>query len=210
MYIPKYSEVHDPAFLVEFIRQHSFGELICVSAEEPVVNHYPFLVELDAQGNFVLWVHVARNNPQWKMLERSSRCLAIFTGPHSYISPVYYKNSDNVPTWSYTAVHVRASVEVLRDEQRERQLMKNFVAHYEAVNGTQWDYDVPEDFHSRLLKAIVWLKLTPESVEGKFKLSQNREKADYDGVIEEFSRRTSEADRELLRYMRLTTPEKFR
>lgn len=115
----------------------------------------------------------------------------------------------NVPTWSYTAVHVNGSAEVVEDFLLQKELMKRLVQHFENKNGTQWNYDLPADQHEKLLKAIVWLKIKVKKIEGKFKLSQNREKADYQLVLNEFSKRQSDNDAELLKYMKLTTPTDF-
>lgn len=203
MYVPKYAEVTDREFLKTFIADHNFGELISISDNAPYGGHYPFLVE-EEDGKMILFTHLARSNPQWKHFATKPNCVAIFTGPHSYISPKYYESSLQVPTWSYTAVHVNASVEVVNNGELERQLMARLVRHHEEKNGTNWNYELPEEFHQKLLRAIVWLRLTETKLEGKFKLSQNREKADYEKTIAEFSGRVSDNDRELLKYMKLT------
>lgn len=201
MYITPYSAVADLRVLHDFIRENSFGSLVSTSAGGPSVNHYPFLANNDQNG-FALWAHISRSNPQWRDLEISPKCLAIFTGPHCYVSPVYYKAPLNVPTWNYTAVHVSAEAEIIKDESLERELMRKFVAHYEEKNGTNWTYELPEDFHAKLLKAIVWIKLKPTAIEGKFKLSQNRSPEDYAGVVRALEERGSENDLSLLKYMK--------
>lgn len=122
------------------------------------------------------------------------------------MSPTYYINKLNVPTWSYTAVHANCTAEVISDPSLEKEMMKQMVAFYEEKNQTDWSYDLPDDFHERLLKAIVWIKLEVESFDGKFKLSQNREQADYQNIIQIFSKKSSDNEKELLRYMKLTNP----
>jgi len=82
---------------------------------------------------------------------------------------------------------------------------------YETKNGTNWDYNLPEQFHEKLLNVIVWFEFKVESIEAKFKLSQNRDKEDYKGVFEEFSKRASDNDKELFDYMAKTKKgSKFR
>lgn len=88
--------------------------------------------------------------------------------------------------------------------------MSRLVENFEKVNNTNWNYDLPEEFHHKLLNAIVWLKFKVKKIDGKFKLSQNREKGDYLKVLNEFSTRQSENDQELFRYMKLTMPEKMK
>lgn len=204
MYIPKYASMTDLSLIKSFIKDHSFGTLISNSGKN--ANHYPFLLTEENEKT-ILWTHLAKNNPQWQEL-KTNECLVIFTGPHAYISPTYYINELNVPTWNYTAVHANCTTEVVSDPFLAKELMKKMVAFYEKKNQTNWKYELPDDFHNNLLKAIVWIKLEVVSFEGKFKLSQNREQEDYKKIIETFAERESDNDKELLCYMQLTNPFK--
>lgn len=201
MYVPKYSHITDTCLLKDFILSHPFGTLVTGDLN---ANHYPFLLK-EENGSIVLYTHLSRSNPQWKTIHESD-CLAIFTGPHSYISPVHYVNKLNVPTWSYTAVHARCSAQVVSDSQKEKDLMKALVDRHEKMNGTNWDYQLPEEFHESLLKAIVWLKLEVKQLEGKFKLSQNRDEADYTSLRNALLKDDSDNMKELLRLMDVTNP----
>lgn len=82
--------------------------------------------------------------------------------------------------------------------------MKKLVHFYEEENKTNWNYELPEDFHEKLLKAIVWIKLEVVKLEGKFKLSQNRERIDYESVIKNLTEQPSDNDKDLVKYMNLT------
>ena len=203
MYIPKYSAINDSNLVKEFISSHSFGTLVTSSSDGLSANHYPFLLSTEDDQTF-LWTHLSRSNPQWKDL--SNECLVIFNGPHAYISPTYYVNELNVPTWNYTAVHATCQGEVVSDIKLEKELMKKLVLFYEEKNQTNWNYELPEDFHEKLLKAIIWVKLKVIKLEGKFKLSQNRDQQDYESVIKTLTKKTSDNDKELLKYMNLTNP----
>lgn len=205
MYTPKYSAVDNSDFLKDFISSHSFGTLVTTSCDGVSANHYPFLLSTEGDQTF-LWTHLSKSNPQWKDLP--NECLTIFSGPHAYISPTYYLNELNVPTWNYTAVHAKCKGEVIIDIKLEKELMKKFVLFYEEKNQSKWNYELPEDFHEKLLKSIVWVKLKVLKLEGKFKLSQNREQSDYENVIKTLTEKCSDNDQELLRYMNLTNPFK--
>lgn len=205
MYIPKYSAVEDLNFIRDFIKAHSFGTLITNSDSGMNANHYPFLMSVEEDTTY-LWTHLARSNPQWKTLE--NECLITFTGPHAYMSPTYYVEKLNVPTWSYTAVHARCIGEVVSDNTLERELMKSLVTYYEEQNQTNWDYNLPEEFHEKLLKAIVWIKFKVIDLDGKFKLSQNRNELDYKNILSKLKENNSDNIQELLNYMQLTTPYK--
>lgn len=204
MYIPKYASASDLNFLKNFIQEHSFGALISDTGMN--ANHYPFLLTEDKHKIF-LWTHVAKNNPQWQEI-KDKECLAIFTGPHAYISPSFYMNELNVPTWNYTAVHAHCSAKIINDPILEKDLMKRMVTFFESRNNTNWTYNLPDEFNESLLKAVVWIRLEVLELEGKFKLSQNRDRKDYERVIQSLTGRGSEEDKALLRYMELTNPFK--
>lgn len=208
MYVPAYSEFNDLPLICSFIQHYPFGTMVTNSDNELNANHYPFLI--NQNNEITLWTHLATSNPQWKYFKNSKNCLLIFTGPHAYISPNYYENKLNVPTWNYTAVHLNCEVEIVDDVFMQKQLMTRIVETFEKSNQTNWKYELPEEFNQKLLNAIVWLKFKVKKIDGKFKLSQNREKADYLKVLNEFSTRQSDNDQELFKYMKLTMPEKMK
>lgn len=208
MYIPAHFGTTDLKLMSSFIEEYSFGTLVTNANNETSANHYPFLIEHNDE--ITLWTHIAKSNPQWKTFKQSNDCLLIFNGPHAYISPTYYENKLNVPTWNYTAVHLNCEAEVIEDANEQKRLMKNLVEFFETKNQTNWNYELPEEFHQKLLNAIVWLKFKVKKMDGKFKLSQNRDKADYQKVLTEFSTRQSENDQDLLKYMKLTMPEQMK
>lgn len=198
MYIPAYAERHDVGLLHEFIEAHSFGTLIS-AANGITANHYPFI--LDAEEG-VLWTHLARANPQRGELKDRAKCLAIFQGPHAYISPLHYVERRNVPTWNYTAVHAECEATLIEDDQGIEDILRRTVSRFDK----RWTYDLPEEFKSRLRQAIVGVRLKMTKLEGKFKLSQNRSKEDYESVLRAFEARSDDNSRELLAYMRKTSP----
>jgi transcriptional regulator len=126
MYIPAYSSVTDQELLKAFIQENSFGTLVTYS-NGLLANHYPFLLS-EVNEEVVLWTHLAKGNPQWKDISEQE-CLVIFTGPHAYISPEYYEEKLNVPTWNYTAVHAKCEAEIVSDKLIQKELMKKLVAN---------------------------------------------------------------------------------
>lgn len=200
MYIPKYSEINDTKLIEEFMIEHPFATLISYK-DQIEANHYPFLIKKENE-KMILWTHVARSNPDWSKLQKNSHCLVIFTGPHAYMSPSYYVNPLNVPTWSYTAVHAKCVANIETDEKIQQDLMKELVTHFETINKTSWKYDLPEEFNQKLLKAIVWIKCEVVDLQAKFKLSQNRSKDDYSNLILSLENRNEKNLNDLLAYMR--------
>lgn len=177
MYNPKYSQVSDLQKQLEFIRRYPLGTLITTSDNQIQTSYLPFLVEQKGHELYLL-AHLARANPQWKDLEKK-KILISFRGPDCYISPTLYKTSPQVPTWNYTAVECTGEAELVDDVTGLDALMKSSVDFFEKRNNTNWSYDLPEKFKIGLLKAIVGVRFKITQIDGKFKLSQNRESEDY-------------------------------
>ena len=174
--------------LHEAIREIAFGTLITQSDGDFVVSHLPF--ELDAQPapNGLLLGHIARYNPQWRGIGESGvPTLAILQGPHAYVSPSWYpgKRGDprQVPTWDYLAVHARGTLRVFHDEARLFDLLKRLVERNESSRAEPWKItDAPEDYLREQMHYIVGLELRIEKLEGRYKLSQNRDAVDREGA----------------------------
>jgi transcriptional regulator len=173
MYVPRQFAARDPAHALELVRAHPFATLITtVDGAVPQLTHLPLLLE---EG--LLWGHVAKANPHWQAFAEG-RTLALFHGPHQYISPRSYQQPENhVPTWNYAAVHVHGQPELL-DVAGARRVVERLTDHYERG---QWAA-VPEKLE-RLLPGIVAFRMPLTRVEAKFKMSQNRAPEDRSGVI---------------------------
>jgi len=202
MYVPKYAQRDESSLIHKFILEHPFATLMTYD-REPYANHFPFLFEPNGNGGRLM-SHMARSNGQWRQLEADPRALVVFQGAHSYISPSIYANSLNVPTWNYMAVHVYGRAKIIHDPDRIEKILQATVERFESNRDQPWKYDLPEEFRSKLVKAIVGFEIDIERVESKFKLSQNRAPEDYAAVVEEFLKRTDENGREMLAYMHLT------
>lgn len=204
MYKPSHFAIEDLEQLKAFIKEHSFATLITVQKNQINANHYPFLLTQEKEQLY-LWTHLAKSNSQWTELQEE--CLITFTGPHTYISPAYYINKPHVPTWNYTAVHVKCLGEIVLDPILNKALMDQLVLENESKYQTHWDYNIPADFQEKLSNAIVWIKFKVIQIDGKFKLSQNRKIEDYQSVVENLEKQSPTYD-ELLRYMKLSNPFK--
>lgn len=197
MYIPKYAAVQDNQTMVEFIRDHGFGTLITKTA----INHFPFIVEELSSGEFVLFGHMARSNPQWKELESNASCACVFLGPHKYISPKWYVSQNQVPTWNYTAVHVKGKATLFHNFEKIEDILVKTVTHFET-GPSPWKYSLPEDLRRDLASAIVGFEIKAESIEGKFKLSQNRAEPDYQSVLKHLNSEHDDMSKAMLQYMK--------
>lgn len=172
MYIPPAFAEHDLMKLHDFIQQHSFGLLVSQVGEEPFATHLPLLLERFAGPQGELVGHVARANRQWESLDGQT-VLAVFSGPHAYISPAWYEAENVVPTWNYTAVHVYGRVRLVEDPDSLFEIVQSTTVAYEKSRPTPWAVGGRDTFMERLLAMIVGFRIEIERIEGKWKLSQN-------------------------------------
>lgn len=181
MYIPKQFQCEDSNRLFTFMKEYSFATMISDVNEKPYATHIPFLV--DQKSNLLIG-HVAKANPHWKNLDGKENVLCIFNGPHSYISPEWYKNPNNVPTWNYVSIHVYGKAELVKDIDSLDDILRKTTELYEKQVGTNWSYDAASEYKHRLFDSIVGIKLNITSMHGKVKMSQNRKPEDARGAIE--------------------------
>ena len=183
MYIPDAFHESDPERLQSFMTENSFATLMSPAEAGPIATHLPLLLDGKAGPQGKLVGHMARANPHWREFESGRLVLVIFHGPHEYISPDWQSSELALPTWNYAAVHVYARPALIEDSRRVRQVLDDLVETNESGRLTPWANDLPEEFRSKMERAIVAFELSIERVEGKFKLSQNRPAADQKGAL---------------------------
>jgi transcriptional regulator len=172
MYIPTAFAEPDLTRLHDFIEQNSFGVLVSQLDGLPFATHLPFLLDRTTGRQGTLVGHLARANPQWRNVAGQT-ALAIFSGPHTYISPTWYEAEQVVPTWNYTAVHAYGRVQVVEAKEALLEIVREMVRVYEQAMPRPWSFDNSRAFVERLLAQIVGFRLEIEKIEGKWKLNQN-------------------------------------
>jgi len=172
MYVPAHFAEADLTRLHDFIEKNSFGLLVSRVDGLPFATHLPFLLELQAGPQGRLLGHVARANPQWQEAGGQT-VLAIFSGPHAYISPTWYEAEQVVPTWNYVAVHVYGQLQVIEDSPVLLELVQKTVQVFEQTMPRPWSLGGPTVFVERMLAQIVGFRIEIERIEGKWKLNQN-------------------------------------
>jgi transcriptional regulator len=182
MYVPKHFEVTDPAAVEAFIRRNAFATLISIIEGEPFATHLPLILEGPPAAGGTLLGHVARANPHWQAFDGDQETLAVFQGPHAYVSPQWYENLPAVPTWNYAAVHVYGSASLMADDELAS-FVDRLTRVYEDGLAPGPPYKVPPEYRDGLIKGIVGFELKISRVEAKFKLSQNRPGVDQRNVI---------------------------
>jgi transcriptional regulator len=186
----------DPAEALALVASVGAAELVTTGPDR-----YPWATRLpvvwdDGQARMLL--HMARANPHWKAIEEVAGedgvpALVVVTGPEAYVSPRWYATKAEhgrvVPTWNYSAVHVRGRVHVRHDADWLREAVTRLAdlneGPAEQLGEQPWAItDAPEKYVAGQLRAIVGIELVVEEIEGKAKLSQNRSDADRVGVVD--------------------------
>lgn len=181
MYVPSAFEESDPAILQAFLKRHGFATLVSAGEHGPVASHLPLLLDPDVGPQGTLLGHMARANPHWRDVRGES--LAVFQGPHAYVSPSWYETEGTVPTWNYTVVHIYGSFQIIEDDRELLDVLKRSVAAYENHREKPWVFDENGPNVKSLLRSIVGFRIAISRVEGKFKLSQNHPEARRERVI---------------------------
>jgi transcriptional regulator len=171
MYTPASFKMSDVDELHGFMRMHSFAVLVTHGEGGMTASHLPLLLDADAGPHGTLLGHMARSNPQWR--DVAGEALAVFTGPHVYISPTWYESPGTVPTWNYVAVHAYGPFKPVEDREGLHDILTRMVSVYERGMSEPWSYDVADPDIDNMLKAIVGFRLEISRLEGKAKLNQN-------------------------------------
>ena len=182
MYVPEPFAQTDADELAAVIGAYNFGTLVTAGAQGLFATHLPFVAEASRPMRR-LHAHMARANPHWRDIGAGIEALAIFQGPHAYVSASWYA-SRRVPTWNYIAVHVYGRARILDGPEEVLEVLARTVAHQEADRPRPWRIeDQPKEYIRGMAKGVVALELEVARIEGKAKLSQNVAMADLEGAI---------------------------
>jgi transcriptional regulator len=191
MYIPEFNRVRDGAETVSFVQANPFAILVSSSDTGPFATHIPILAR-DADNQMILHGHMAKANPHCALLEGVQESLAIFHGPHAYISPKLYESRESVPTWNYAAVHVYGHARAVTDPERLMEEVREIIHAFDPTYFAQWS-GLNDKFRYGMLKQIVGFEMVATRIEAKFKISQNRTKADQAAIIASLGQSTDSA-----------------
>ena len=187
MYINKFNRQEDQNEIEEFVRQNGFGIIISQVDNRPWATHIPLMLSHNAEGQPILSGHVSKANSQWKSID-GQEVLAIFSGPHAYISSSWY-NHENVPTWNYTAVHTYGRARLVEGDELIRaitQLTDHYEQHSErpvSVEGMSPGY-----FDSQV-RGLVGFEIAVTEFQAVRKLSQNRDDQNHARIVEALNKR---------------------
>jgi transcriptional regulator len=201
MYVPKAFERTDLAELHRFIERHTFA-VLCSTGEDgiPFASHLPLLMDRRAASPGHLVGHMARANPQWRHAD-GRPVLAVFAGPHVYVSPAWYQAEDVVPTWNYVTVHVTGIFRAIHERDALLEIVRDMVEFYEGGKTEPWQLGPPNDYLERMLRGIVGFRIENTSMEGKWKLSQNQPRERREKVMRALGQQDGEDAEAIARLM---------
>ncbi len=192
MYQPRHFDPDRAASMHALMRAHPLAMLVTPGADgAPSIDAVPMLLDLDGASpqspHGTLIGHVARANPLWRDAD-GREVLALFKGPDAYVSPNWYaakaEHGKVVPTWNYVVVQARGRLRSIDDAGAVRRVVERLTTCHEAAQPAPWALaDAPDDYVAAMLRAIVAIEISLASLDGKFKLGQNRSTADRAGVV---------------------------
>jgi transcriptional regulator len=174
LYVPEHFATRDRATIARLVHDHPFATLITPHAPEPLVTHLPLLHVADCEPHGTLLGHFARANPHAR-IAAGAEAIAVFHGPHAYVSPSWYVDpSSAVPTWNYAVAHAHGTIELARDAAETRAVLDLMIHRFEAGRDTPWKLGLDPERLAAMVGAIVGFRIRVKRFDAKLKLSQNR------------------------------------
>ncbi|PXY44160.1 FMN-binding negative transcriptional regulator [Flavobacterium hydrophilum] len=186
MYTPDIYKNENPEEIRAFLKKNSFGILINQTNGKLCATHIPIELEVNADGKEILQGHISKLNPQAEGFTENDQVLAVFTGPHSYISSSWYDH-ENVPTWNYIAVHVYGRIKIV-DEATSIEQLKKLVDKYEANSENPVRVENLSSKTMREARGIFGFEIEIDEIQSTKKLSQNRDDHNYKNIISELEK----------------------
>lgn len=200
MYIPELYKNENEEEITTFLRNNSFGILVNLLDGQLWATHIPLELEQNKNGKTLLCGHISKENPQWKGFQSNADILAIFSGPHSYISSSWYEK-ENVPTWNYIAVHVYGKIKIIEGDDVIASL-KRLTDKYEQNSKNPVRLEDLSEKTMRQVAGIVAFEIEIDRIEAVKKMSQNRNERDYSNIVSELEKTDDAASKEVVAIMK--------
>jgi transcriptional regulator len=196
MYNLPYFKEEDKEVVLQFVNDYPFAFLTgCDANNKPVATQVPFFVD-ERDGKIFLSGHIMKNTDHHKAFLQNNNVLAVFTGPHTYVSATWYDNPHQASTWNYMSVHAKGLIRFGGPDELVA-ILKRLTLFYENNNTastTVFD-NLPPSYLEPLIKAIVSFEIEVDSIENVFKLSQNRNEKSYDNIISKLKQQGGDAEK---------------
>lgn len=187
MYPPPHHQSHDTDKMILVIKHFPLGILVTAKEGKPLLTHIPFIYNENTKK---LVAHLDRNNPQMETLLDDAEVTVVFKGPDTYISPSLY-TTPQLPTWNYIIVHITGKLKLINDAETVKERM---IAMTEFLEGNEQNptimagrYILKKDDlkMERFINYIQTFEIEITNWEGKFKLSQDKNEADFENAKNE-------------------------
>jgi transcriptional regulator len=210
MYQPEHFRVDDLGQMHALMRGRPFAALVSAGSLGLYATHLPTVLK-DHAPHGLIECHLARANPHWKDLAEGGEALMIFNGADGYVTPNWYPSKAEhqkvVPTWNYATVHAYGRPEVVHDKDWLRRHVSELTAQQESGEARPWALtDAPEAYIEVMLRGIVGFRFAITRLEGKWKMSQNREAKDRAGVVAGLDARATVDDVEMAELVTRLSP----
>lgn len=186
----------DRALLETLIDEIGFGMVFASTPDGPRVAHTPLL----STGDGAVQFHLSRGNALAKWLDGATALLVV-NGPDGYVSPRWYGDPAQVPTWNYIALELEGRVRRI-DSDGLTALLENLSERQEArlTEGEAWTMaKLPEDGLRKMLSGIIGFEVEVQAWRPTFKLSQNKTQDERNRVATGLQAEGSPAIAELMR-----------
>lgn len=193
MYNLPYFKTEDAEEILQFMKEHTFIFLTGADADsKPVVTQVPVFID-EKDGKLFLTGHIMRQTDHHKAFEQNKNVLAVFTGPHTYVSATWYTQAMG-STWNYMSVHAHGTIR-FGDKEELVSVLKRLTLHYENGNtaSTTIFDNLPVEYTESMMKGIVPFEIEVNNLQHVFKLSQNRDEKSYDNIIEQLKQKDDSA-----------------
>jgi transcriptional regulator len=183
LYIPKAHLVEDRKFLHDFMDEFAFVDLVTTSPTLRIT-HIPSMLDRTAGRYGTIFGHISAQNLQRQTLDGAHSAIAVFKGPHGYVSPSWYAKQDVVPTWNFSVVHASGTPRAVTGKDETLVLLSRLIAKFERAVGGTYDFSkLPEGYVAGMLQGIMPFRMEIDALEGKFKLGQERSEGDRQGIL---------------------------
>lgn len=195
MYVPTSFQWNDKEEIIAFIRQYNFGILISVLNGLPIATHIPFIYDENEIDTPHLLGHISIHNPQVHTMNETN-ILAVFHGPHAYVSPALYSQKNNVPTWNYMAVHVYGKFFTIENENEVEMILRKTILHHEPNFLEQWK-QLPVEYKGLMKRELRAFRIKITKMEAQKKLSQNKSLEEKKRIAEFFLKSSDANERRI-------------
>lgn len=175
MYPPPHHQSQDIRKMIAVSKAYPFAMLVSAEGNTPFITHIP-IVYNEATGKLV--AHIDKQNPQVETLINGAEVTVVFKGPDCYISPSVY-STPQLPTWNYIIVHITGTIQLINDPEAAKRTMVEMTEFLEQPEHN-FKLEMDDPRMDRLINYIQAFEIDITNWEGKFKLSQDKDAADFE------------------------------